>query len=47
MSTQKHTTITAEKYRMFSQVELEKDAAKRVDCYRNRCYNSGLTTQRG
>jgi uncharacterized protein YqkB len=47
MSTPKHTTKTAEKYRNFSQSKLEKDATKRVDWYRNCCYNSGLTTQRG
>jgi hypothetical protein len=47
MSTPKHTTKTAEKCRNFLQVELEKDASKTVDWYRNRCYNSGLTTQRG
>jgi uncharacterized protein YqkB len=47
MSTPKHTTKTAEKYRIFLQVELEKDATKWVDCYLNTCYNSGLTTQRG
>jgi uncharacterized protein YqkB len=47
MSTPKHTTKTAEKYRIFLQVELEKDATKWVDCYLNTCYNSGLTTHRG
>ena len=47
MSTQKHTTKTAEKSRIFSQVKLEKDATKWVDWYLNCCYNSGLTTQRG
>jgi hypothetical protein len=47
MSTPKHTTNSAEKYRNFSQIELEKDATKWVDCYLNCCYNSGLTTQRG
>ena len=47
MSTKALIHKTAEKSRNFSQVELEKDASKTVDWYRNRYYNSGLTTQRG
>jgi hypothetical protein len=48
MSTKQALTHkTAEKCRNFSQIKLEKDASKTVDWYRNCCYNSGLTTQRG
>jgi uncharacterized protein YqkB len=47
MSTNALTLKTAEKSRIFSQLELEKDATKWVDCYLNTCYNSGISTKRG
>jgi hypothetical protein len=48
MSTKQALTLkTAKKCRNFLQIELEKLASKTVDWYRNCCYNSGLTTQRG
>jgi hypothetical protein len=51
MSTQQYTATELQQEldqsSQKSQSELEKNVAKRIDCYPNLCYNSGLTTQRG